>query len=79
MEKESTSAGAEAWTMSGGAERLYFELMYCRGDAHALALPEVEQLLDLACEAMRKLASGDPRYARSAPEWTALEVYPAMK
>jgi hypothetical protein len=67
---------AEELIMSGGAERLYVDLMYCRGDARALALPEVEQLLDMACEAIKKIAVSQSRRSLG---WTALELYPAMK
>jgi hypothetical protein len=61
------------------AERLYLDLMYCRGDAGQYDMPYVAHLLNLACEELQKLVDADERSARLQADWNTFHIYPAMK
>ncbi len=61
------------------AERLHFNLLYCRADAEHFGMSYVAHLLNLACEEMQKLADADANSVTVQPDWNAFHVYPGMK
>jgi len=61
------------------AEKLYFDLLYCRADAQHYDMPYVAHLLNLACQEMQKVAEADQISIPVQPDWNAFHIYPDMK